>query len=86
MNIFPTKHELMILAAMRDGTPRHAFEIMREAKIKRGTVYVLLQRLEERGFIRVTRRSQDHPGMPRPHYALSALGKQILDAYRKILA
>ena len=50
-------------------------------KLKRGTVYVTLGRMEEKGFIksRVDRKAS-HPGLPRPRYRIEALGQRALQA------
>ena len=52
-------------------------------RLKRGTVYVTLGRMEDKGFI--TSRLEDPPpdegGMPRRVYAATALGRRMLSAY-----
>jgi DNA-binding PadR family transcriptional regulator len=47
--------------------------------IGRASVYILLSRLEDKGYVSVTRpKTADHPGMPRPIYKINALGKKAL--------
>ena len=52
-------------------------------RLKRGTVYVTLGRMEEKGYI--TSRLEDAPpdagGLPRRIYTPTALGRQVLDAW-----
>ena len=52
-------------------------------KLKRGTVYVTLGRMEEKGYI--TSRLEDAPpemgGMPRRLYQATALGRRVLAAW-----
>jgi DNA-binding PadR family transcriptional regulator len=52
-------------------------------RLKRGTVYVTLGRMEEKGFI--TSRLEDAPpeagGLPRRVYEPTAFGRRVLDAY-----
>lgn len=52
-------------------------------RLKRGTVYVTLGRMEEKGYI--TSRLEDAPpeagGLPRRLYTPSALGLQVLAAW-----
>jgi DNA-binding PadR family transcriptional regulator len=63
----------------------YGLELVRgsEGEIKRGTVYVLLERLRDKGF--VTSRDVAPParvgGPARPVYRLTALGQRTLGAY-----
>jgi DNA-binding PadR family transcriptional regulator len=55
-------------------------------RLGRAGVYVTLARMEAKGFIRSrTPPAEDHPGLPRPRYKLTALGERALraaDAWR----
>lgn len=55
-------------------------------RLKRGTVYVTLGRMEEKGFI--TSRLEDAPpesgGLPRRVYEPTAFGRRVLDAYELV--
>ena len=55
-------------------------------RLKRGTVYVTLGRMEEKGFI--TSRLEDAPpesgGLPRRIYEPTAFGRRVLDAYELV--
>jgi DNA-binding PadR family transcriptional regulator len=55
-------------------------------RLKRGTVYVTLARMEDKGL--VTSRQEDAPadagGLPRRLYAPTALGRRLVDAYAQL--
>ncbi len=55
-------------------------------KLKRGTVYVTLGRMEEKGFIvsRLEDAPPDAGGLPRRIYQPTAFGRRVLDAYELI--
>lgn len=54
-----------------------------DGKLKRGTVYVTLQRMEEKGFL-TSRQEAISPdpnvGIPRRLYTVTGLGQRVLDA------
>lgn len=72
---------LELLAAERAGE-LYGLQLVAASKrrLKRGTVYVTLGRMEEKGF--VTSRLEDPPesqgGMPRRLYKSTSLGKRVL--------
>lgn len=51
-----------------------------EGVVSRGSVYVLLGRLEEKGFVKVLPQKvkPPHGGLPRPKYQLTAEGARVL--------
>lgn len=50
-------------------------------ELGRAGVYVMLARLQEKGFVKSrTPAGEDHPGLPRPRYRLTALGEKALRA------
>jgi len=51
-----------------------------EGMVKRGSVYVLLARLEDKGFVRVLPQkvTPENGGLPRPKYQLTADGARVL--------
>jgi PadR family transcriptional regulator, regulatory protein PadR len=55
-------------------------------RLKRGTVYVTLARMEDKGYI--TSRLEDPPpeagGLPRRLYRPTALGRRVLDAWTQV--
>jgi DNA-binding PadR family transcriptional regulator len=54
-----------------------------EGRLKRGTVYVTLQRMEEKGFIdsRLEERTYPEIGIPRRVYRLTGAGQRVLEVY-----
>jgi DNA-binding PadR family transcriptional regulator len=61
----------------------YGLEIVRASgeELSRGTVYTTLGRMEEKGFVRSrVRPGEDHTGLPRPRYTVTALGERVLQA------
>ena len=58
-----------------------------KGKLKRGTVYVTLGRMEEKGFItsRLEKAPADEGGLPRRLYKASAYGRRALAAYAHVV-
>ena len=55
-----------------------------EGRLKRGSVYVTLNRMEEKGYI-TFRKEETAPiqgGMPRPLYSASGLGERLLRVWQ----
>jgi len=82
----------MVLGLLRDtGTSRgfYGLELVRESggKLKRGTVYVILSRLEDKGFVAWHVPDEAaHAGLPRRRYTLTGLGKRVLEAVALVRA
>jgi DNA-binding PadR family transcriptional regulator len=83
-NPFAAKTELLILRFLKsEPAGMYGLELVKASDnaLKRGTVYVTLGRMEEKGFIRSrVKREADHPGLPRPRYTITALGERALQA------
>jgi PadR family transcriptional regulator, regulatory protein PadR len=80
--------EHLVLDLIR-ATEMYGLQLVAESKgrLKRGTVYVTLGRMEEKGFIES--RTDDeaaHSGMPRKLYRATALGARLLDAWSLMAA
>jgi|SRR5688572_25011230 len=55
-------------------------------KLKRGTIYVTLSRMEQKGFI-ISRQEEPNPagiGLPRRMYRVTAYGLQVQKAYKAL--
>ena len=83
-NPFAAQTELLILRLLRDN-PAGMYGLQLVASsdgmLKRGTVYVTLGRLEEKGFVKSTTEAGPlHSGLPRPLYRITALGERMLAA------
>jgi DNA-binding PadR family transcriptional regulator len=59
-----------------------------QGTLKRGTIYVTLGRMEEKGFVtsHLEEEAPSHGGLRRRMYRCTALGRRVLTAYRKYLA
>jgi DNA-binding PadR family transcriptional regulator len=81
---FAAETELLILRLLKnEPTGMYGLEFVKASDntLKRGTVYVTLGRMEEKGFVRSrVKRESDHPGLPRPRYTITALGERALQA------
>ena len=77
--------ESLILELLTEPAELYGLQLVAASKrkLKRGTVYVTLGRMEEKGYI--TSRLEDAPadvgGMPRRLYQPTALGRRVLAAF-----
>jgi DNA-binding PadR family transcriptional regulator len=84
----PSEKELLILELLcRDGE-QYGLQLVAGADgaLKPGTVYVTLGRMEAKGYLRALRPARDAhtPGLPRPRYRVTALGRHLLAASRHL--
>jgi PadR family transcriptional regulator, regulatory protein PadR len=83
-NPFPSDTQLQVLGLLRDAPAgMYGLEIVEASngRVKRGTIYVILGRLEEKGFVEArTKRTPGQPGLPRPVYRITGLGYKVLEA------
>lgn len=79
MRQIATPTELHILCALQRHGNATASELALKDDIKRGTIYVVLQRLHTRELVksRVDKRAKN-PGLPRPIYSLTEAGKRVV--------
>lgn len=84
INPFATTTELLVLSLLETHGESYGLELIRASggKLKRGTAYVTLGRLEERELVKSRLIKQNHPGLPRPLYSLTEAGKRMLEASR----
>ena len=77
---------LELLMSRRDSLYGLELVAASRGRLKRGTVYVTLARMEDKGF--VTSRQEDAPpdegGLPRRLYAPTALGRRIVEAHARL--
>ncbi len=88
-NEWPTPSEMVVLKILQaKSRGAYGLEIVAASNdaVKRGSVYVLLGRLEEKGFIRAlkTRTQLGYDGPPRPQYQLTAEGARVMSAAEAI--
>jgi PadR family transcriptional regulator PadR len=80
--------ESLILDLLR-GQDMYGLQLVTESKgaLKRGTVYVTLGRMEEKGLIESrAEKEPDHSGLPRRLYRATALGARVRDAWSLMAA
>jgi DNA-binding PadR family transcriptional regulator len=80
---FPTLSEVNVMRVLQDAPKGlYGLQIVSQSNgtVGRGSVYVLLDRLERKGFIDVARTDVkgSYPGLQRPHYKLNAEGRRML--------
>lgn len=77
--------EMVILELLLDGREMYGLELVDASRrrLKRGTVYVTLQRMEEKGYVtsRLEKKRDDAPGMPRRLYQATASGRRIFELW-----
>lgn len=81
--VWPTPSETEVLKVLqRHPAGAYGLEIVSESNgaVKRSSVYVLLGRLQEKGFVRVKTTRSTHPGLPRPIYIITGDGVRAVDA------
>jgi DNA-binding PadR family transcriptional regulator len=81
---WPSKAEMTVLGLLMNSPQGlYGLEVVEqsEGSVKRGSVYVLLGRLEEKGYVTRSASKVDanYPGLPRPIYKLTAPGQQVLE-------
>jgi DNA-binding PadR family transcriptional regulator len=79
----PSRKEALILELLADGRDRYGLELVAASggRLKRGTVYVTLDRMEEKGYVQSRLdASAGTPGLPRRLYRPTAQGRRLLDA------
>jgi PadR family transcriptional regulator PadR len=83
-----SQKEAVILALLDEHGDMYGLELVERSQgdLKRGTVYVTLARMEEKGLVstRSPPRGEHVPGLPRPRYRIAALGQQLLAVSRSL--
>jgi DNA-binding PadR family transcriptional regulator len=82
----PTATELRILDLLGSGE-MYGLQLVAssEGALKRGSVYVLLGRMQEKGFVEARlEASAAHAGLPRPLYRATGLGRRVHDAWSRV--
>jgi hypothetical protein len=82
-NEWPTPSEMIVMRILQGcSAGAYGLEIVgdSEGAVKRGSVYVLLGRLEEKGFVRVlpSKKGSSSSAPARPQYQLTAEGSRVL--------
>lgn len=84
---WPSKLERVVLQLLIGGGESYGLELVKKSdgELKRGTVYVTLQRMEEKGFVesRQEPHKPEHLSMPRHLYKVTGLGERTLRAIER---
>jgi DNA-binding PadR family transcriptional regulator len=82
--MLPSATEVFILQLLLQHGELYGLQLVELSggKLKRGTVYVTLARMQDKHLVRCSadREPAAHAGMPRPRYRISALGSRALEA------
>lgn len=74
----PTIAVLEVLLASTDDNPAWGLSVCNEADLGSGTVYPILDRLEDRGWVSSWVEAEPHPGRPpRRYYTLTNTGRSL---------
>jgi len=80
--------QALILALLIQGKELYGLQIVAasENRLKRGTVYVTLGRMEDKGYIesRLEPQAPDMGGLPRRIYRPTAFGRRVLTAWTQL--
>ena len=81
--------EALILELLVERSEMYGLQLVAASKrrLKRGTVYVTLGRMEEKGFIasRLESAAPTEGGLPRRIYEPTAFGRRVLSAYAHVV-
>lgn len=82
--------EMLILNMLITGGELYGLQLVEESKghLKRGTVYVTLDRMEDKGYVesRTESARPGEPGLPRRLYRATGFGLRVRDAVAALLA
>lgn len=82
--LLPSTKESLVLSLLASHGELYGLQLvgLSKGKLKKGTVYVTLSRMEDKGLIKSLRDQQPegHAGLPRPRYRLTAAGEKALRA------
>lgn len=80
-----TEYVIVKMLAHDSDRGRYGLELvkMSEGRLKRGTIYVLLGRLQDKGFV-ASRTVREGSAIPRRLYRLTGLGQQVHEAWRRL--
>ena len=83
-----SKTEYVILSMMvkKGRDPMYGLEMVAESggKLKRGTVYVLLGRLQDKGFVAAQDEVAAGAADPRRMYRITAVGRKVFEAWSQV--
>lgn len=82
------KEALILELLVGGGREFYGLELVNasDGKLKRGTIYVTLQRLQEKGLVDSRQEARTAPeiGIPRRLYSITGYGQRVLSAYQLV--
>ena len=82
-----SRKEAIILDLLIGAGDRYGLQLVEESggRLKRGTVYVTLSRMEDKGFVTSRQEERDPhvPGIPRRLYRITGVGQKVLSEVLK---
>ena len=81
----PSGKEIVVLKLLVSKRDMYGLEMVKAStELKRGTVYVLLGRMEDKGFIKSRQEKEiGVSGMPKRIYSITGLGQRALAAHQQ---
>jgi DNA-binding PadR family transcriptional regulator len=78
-----SKNEAVILSLLTNRRETYGLEMVKnsEGRLKLGTIYVTLSRLEEKGFVTSEKEINATLVVPRRHYQITGSGLRIIQAW-----
>ncbi len=77
--------EAYVLSALSDGAEHYGLQMIKdsEGRLKRGTIYVTLSRMEAKGYIKSRKEKEipPHGTVPRRQYRIDAPGEAALEKW-----
>jgi DNA-binding PadR family transcriptional regulator len=88
MNLTPTEAVALGLLANAGSNEKYGYEMVQESghAIKLGSVYVILSRLQDKGFVESRKEPSPKQAIPRRLYRITGLGSRALNAYSKAMS
>ena len=85
-NLTATEFLIMKSLVGSSGKEMYGLELVEKSlgKLKRGTIYVLLGRLEEKGFISSRTETAGTSAIPRRMYKPTGMGAKVFEAWRSV--
>lgn len=81
----PSGKELLVLELLSTRREMYGLEMVKaSSRLARGTVYVLMNRMEEKGYVTSRQvREENASGLPKRTYSITGLGQRALAATRQ---
>ena len=79
MHITELEEDILVILCQGSKCAHEVVELS-DGEVGKGSAYVILRRLSDKGLVDITRTTRPHnqPGMLRPHYSLNPTGVQTL--------